>query len=239
MQSISKHLSSYLLVFSAIVLFACTANPITIETSMPTATYRFLALGDSYTIGESVDPLDRWPVQLAAAIQADGVLLDDPIIIAQTGWTTSNLLAQVEVNNPQGPFDLVTLLIGVNNQYQGKDIESYREEFGELLDISIDLAGGDPGKVIVLSIPDWGVTPFADGRNRDNIREQIDQFNLVNQTESLASGVHYVDITPISRKAVNDTTLLAPDNLHPSGKMYAAWVELLQPIASEILQPEG
>ena len=223
------------MVLSAIVLFACTANQITIETSMPTATYRFLALGDSYTIGESVDPSERWPLQLAATMRADGVHLDDPTFVAQTGWTTSNLLAQIEASNPQGPFDLVTLLIGVNNQYQGKDIKSYREEFNKLLDISIDLAGGDPGRVVVLSIPDWGVTPFAEGRERDRIRAQINQFNLVNQTESLASGVHYVDITPISRQAAEDSSLLAADNLHPSGKMYAAWVDLMRPTVSEIL----
>jgi lysophospholipase L1-like esterase len=215
-----------------------TVNPIRIETSMPTTTHRILALGDSYTIGESVDPSERWPVQLAATMRADGLLLDDPIIIAQTGWTTSNLLAQVESNNPQGPFDLVTLLIGVNNQYQGKNIESYWEEFGKLLEISIDLAGGDPGRVVVLSIPDWGVTPFADGRERSKIRAQIDQFNRVNQKESLAAGVHYVDITPISRQAVEDSSLLATDHLHPSGKMYAAWVDLLRPTVIKILQPK-
>ena len=205
---------------------------------MPTATYRFLALGDSYTIGESVDLSERWPVQLAAAIRADGVLLDDPIIIAQTGWTTGNLLAQIEASQPQGPFDLVTLLIGVNNQYQGKEIQSYREEFGKLLEISIDLAGGDPSRVVVLSIPDWGVTPFANGRERDRIRLQINQFNRVNQTESLAAGVHYANITPISRQAAENTRLLAADNLHPSGKMYAAWVDLLRPIVTQILQPK-
>ena len=233
-----NHLPVYLLAFSAIMLFACTANPITIETAMPTATPRFLALGDSYTIGESVDPSESWPVQLAATMRADGVLLDDPTIIAQTGWTTSNLLAQIEASKPQGPFDLVTLLIGVNNQYQGKEIESYREEFGTLLDISSALAGGDPGRVVVLSIPDWSVTPFAEGRERDRIRSQINQFNLVNQTASLAAGIHYVNITPISRQAAEDSSLLAADNLHPSGKMYAAWVDLLRPIVKEILQPD-
>ena len=226
------------MVFSAIMLFACTPNPATIETSMPTSTYRFLALGDSYTIGESVDPSERWPVQLAAAMRAEGLLLEDPIIIAQTGWTTSDLLAQIEASQPQGPFDLVTLLIGVNNQYQGKDIESYREEFGKLLELSINLAGNNPGRVVVLSIPDWGVTPFAEGRERDRIRAQIDQFNRVNQTESLAAGVHYVDVTPISRQAAEDSRLLAADQLHPSGKMYAAWVDLLRVTVTQILQPK-
>ena len=149
------------------MLFACTSRPTTIETTMPNTTYRFLALGDSYTIGESVDPSERWPVQLATAMQKDGLLLDDPIIIAQTGWTTSDLLAKIETTDPQGPFDLVTLLIGVNNQYQGRDIEAYREEFGILLEMAIDFAGGDPTRVVVLSIPDWGVTPFAKGRDSD------------------------------------------------------------------------
>lgn len=202
---------------------------------MSNTSHRFLALGDSYTIGESVDPSERWPVQLAAAMQTDGLRLDDAMIIAQTGWTTSNLLAQIETSNPQGPFDLVTLLIGVNNQYQGKDIEAYREEFGILLEMAIDLAGGDPSRVVVLSIPDWGVTPFAEGRNREKIRVQIDQFNHTNQTESQTAGVHYLDITSISRKAALDTTLLVADDLHPSGKMYAAWVEVLLPIVREIL----
>ena len=205
---------------------------------MPTATHRFLALGDSYTIGESVDPCERWPVQLAAAMRADGLLLDNPIIIAQTGWTTGDLLAQIEASKPQEPFDLVTLLIGVNNQYQGKDIESYREEFGKLLELSIDLASDDPGRVVVLSIPDWGVTPFAEGHERGIISEQIDQFNLVNQAMSQAAGVYYCNITTISRQAAEDTRSLATDNLHPSGKMYATWVDLLRPIVTQILQPK-
>jgi len=202
---------------------------------MPNTNYRFLALGDSYTIGEGVDPSERWPDQLTAAIQTDGLLLDDPIIIAQTGWTTSDLLAKIETNDPQGPFDLVTLLIGVNNQYQGKDIETYREEFGTLLEMAVDFAGGDSTRVVVLSIPDWSVTPFAVGRDQAQIAEAIDLFNLVNQGASLAAGVRYIDITPISRKAASDTTLLAPDGLHPSGKMYTAWVDLLLPIVREIL----
>ena len=202
---------------------------------MSNTTYRFLALGDSYTIGEGVDPSERWPAQLAAAMQTDGLLLDDPIIIAQTGWTTSDLLAKIETSDLQGPFDLVTLLIGVNNQYQGKDIEAYREEFGILLEMAVDFAGGDLTRVVVLSIPDWSETPFAVGRDQAQIAKAIDQFNIVNQAESLAAGVGYIDITCISRKAASDTTLLASDDLHPSGKMYAAWVDLLLPVVREIL----
>ncbi len=217
------------------MLFACTPRRTTIETTMPNTTYRFLALGDSYTIGESVDPSERWPAQLATAMQTDGLLVDDPIIIAQTGWTTSDLLAEIETSDPQGPFDLVSLLIGVNNQYQGKDIEAYREEFDILLEMAVDFAGGDPTRVVVLSIPDWSVTSFASGRDRAQITAAIDQFNIVNQRESLAASVGYIDITSISRKAASDTTLLASDNLHPSGKMYTAWVEVLLPIVREIL----
>jgi lysophospholipase L1-like esterase len=205
---------------------------------MPNTPYRFLALGDSYTIGESVDPDERWPAQLAETLQEDGFSIDGPIIVAQTGWTTSDLLAAIEAADPQGPFDLVTLLIGVNNQYQGKDIESYREEFGQLLDAAIGFAGRDSSHVVVLSIPDWSVTPFADGRDRDQIAEAIDLFNLVNREESLAAGVTYVDITPISREAVTNPTLLATDGLHPSGKMYAAWVGVLLPVVRETLQAD-
>jgi lysophospholipase L1-like esterase len=202
--------------------------------TMSNTPFRFLALGDSYTIGESVDPTERWPVQLVKATQKSGPPMDDPIIIAQTGWTTSDLLAALERTNLQGPFDLVTLLIGVNNQYQGKDIEAYREELNILLKKALDFAGGDPNRVVVLSIPDWSVTPFAAGRDLSQIADAIDQFNIVNQEESQSVGVHYLNITPISRQAALDTDLLASDGLHPSGKMYAAWVELLLPIVSEI-----
>jgi lysophospholipase L1-like esterase len=226
---------SCLFVFSSILLFACMSEPNTIKTEMTDTPLQILALGDSYTIGEGVDPSQRWPVQLAAALRAESFRLDDHLIIARTGWTTGDLLAAIEATDPQGPFDLVTLLIGVNNQYQGRDIESYRNEFRTLLGIAVDFAGEDPSRVVVLSIPDWGVTPFAQSRDRAQIAAAIDQFNLVNREKSLAAGVHYLDITPLSRQAADDPTLLATDGLHPSGKMYAAWVELLLPIAREIL----
>jgi len=226
---------SCLFVFSSILLFAYMLEPTTIETKMSDKPFRILALGDSYTIGEGVDPSEGWPAQLVTKLRDEGLLLDDPLIIARTGWTTGNLLAAIEATDPQGPFDLVTLLIGVNNQYQGRDIESYRGEFLTLLGTAIDFAGGDPSRVVVLSIPDWGVTPFAQSRDRAQIATAIDQFNLVNREESLAAGVHYLDITPLSRQAAGDPTLLAADGLHPSGKKYAAWVELLLPITREIL----
>jgi len=192
---------------------------------------RYLALGDSYTIGESVTPTERWPVQLAAQLHAHDLALADPLIIARTGWTTDELLAGIERQTSQGPFDLVSLLIGVNNQYRGRSSEEYRTQFQQLLHTAITLAGGHPDHVIVLSIPDWGVTPFAAGRQRATIAAAIDRFNATNRAETLQAGARYVDITPVSRQALHDTTLIASDGLHPSGKMYTKWVELVLPTA--------
>lgn len=202
---------------------------------------RYLALGDSYTIGESVPENERWPNQLVELLkyspqfgETEGGV--DVTIIARTGWTTSELWQGIQSNQPQGIYDLVSLLIGVNNQYRGSDISEYREEFRFLLEKAIEYAGGKPRHVFVLSIPDWGVTPFASGRDREKISEDIDAFNLVNLEESQKAGVHYVDVTPVSRKAVNDLALIAPDGLHPSGKMYAEWAKLALPMAVKILE---
>ncbi|MCE7935254.1 MAG: SGNH/GDSL hydrolase family protein [Chlorobi bacterium CHB2] len=192
---------------------------------------RFLALGDSYTIGESVAAAERWPMQLAERLRAGGVSIADPQIIARTGWTTDELNAAIDEANPQGPFGLVTLLIGVNNQYRGRAAEEYRGEFVGLLKRAIAFAGGKPSCVIVLSIPDWGVTPFAQGRDRARIAEEIDLFNRIAQEEAEAAGARFVDITPESRKAATDPTLTAADNLHPSGAMYSAWTNLVLPVA--------
>jgi lysophospholipase L1-like esterase len=187
--------------------------------SMP-QTPRYLALGDSYTIGESVPATERFPVQLARELG-----LGDPEIIAKTGWTTDELNAAIDAAHPQGPYDLVTLLIGVNNQYRGRDAEQYRGEFTALLQRAIGFAGGDAKKVVVVSIPDWGVTPFAEGRDRAKIATEIDQYNAINREETSRAGARYVDITPISRG--NDPTLVAGDGLHPSGKQYTEWVRLI------------
>jgi len=231
----AKFFRFYTLIVSSIMLLACTHQPATIPPTME-KNIRFLALGDSYTIGEGVDSAQRWPVQLTEALRQQGLQIENPLIIARTGWTTGNLLSAIAEANPQGPFDLVTLLIGVNNQYQGRDQETYRQEFRILLGLAIDLAGGDPSKVLVLSIPDWGVTPFARDRDRDQIRLEIDQFNAINLDETRAAGAYYLDITPNSRQAANDPALLAPDELHPSAKMYAAWVELMLLQAKVILR---
>lgn len=198
-------------------------------------TMHYLALGDSYTIGEGVATEERWPVQLATRLRQAGIAIEDPTIIARTGWTTDELIAGIKRQQPQGPFDLVSLLIGVNNQFRGREEAEYREQFRSLLQTAIAFAGGDTNHVLVLSIPDWGVTPFARGRNGAEIASAIDRFNAINQAESELAGVHYADITPISRQAAADLTLLADDELHPSGKMYAQWVALVLPIVKAVL----
>lgn len=200
---------------------------------------RYLALGDSYTIGESVTEDQRWPVLLAERLQAGGQSTAAPEIIARTGWTTDELQAAIQNTDPQGPYDLVSLLIGVNNQYRGYDLETYRQELRQLIEQSIALAGGRPGRVIVLSIPDWGVTPFAGSRDREQIAREIDAFNAVKQEEARAAGVRFVDITPISRQAVDNPALIAADGLHPSGEMYRQWVELIFPVVSEMLADDS
>jgi lysophospholipase L1-like esterase len=172
---------------------------------------RYLALGDSYTIGESVAEAERFPEQLARELG-----IPRPQIIAKTGWTTDELSAAIDEAKPEGPFDLVTLLIGVNNQYRGRDSLQYRYELRTLLQRAIAFAGDDPSNVIVVSIPDWGVTPFAEGRDRAKIAAEIDRYNYINREEASRAQARYVDITAISRG--NDPSLVAEDKLHPSGK---------------------
>jgi lysophospholipase L1-like esterase len=198
---------------------------------------RYLALGDSYTIGEGVADADRWPVQLAHALRAQGVALDDPQIIATTGWTTDELAAGIAEAAPQGPFALVSLLVGVNNQYRGRALGEYRVQFCQLLEQAIDFAGADAGRVLVLSIPDWGVTRFAAGQQRDTqqIADEIDRFNAVASEVCRARGVGFVDITPVSREHGADARMLADDGLHPSAAMYAHWTARALPVARQAL----
>lgn len=196
---------------------------------------RYLALGDSYTIGESVREADRFPSQLTALLVREG-LPTEVSIVARTGWTTDELWQGIQSRSLEPPYDLVSLLIGVNNQYRGYDINEYREGFKFLLNKAIEYSGGDPDHVIVFSIPDWGVTPFASGRDEAKIASEIDAFNFVNFEETEKTGAHYVDITPVSRRAKNDDSLIAPDGLHPSGAMYAEWANRALPIALDILK---
>lgn len=193
----------------------------------------YLALGDSYTIGQSVEPDERWPVILAAELKAAGKPIATPQIIARTGWTTRNLLDALEQNPPTGTFDLVSLLIGVNNQYQGRNMEEYRVEFRQLLQKSIGYAGDDTGNVFVLSIPDWGVTAMGEG-NRDHIAAEIDRFNAIAKEECDKQKVVFINITDISRTALNDPSMIARDQLHFSGKMYALWVKEALPRVKQL-----
>ncbi len=198
-------------------------------------TMRFLALGDSYTIGEGVDAAERWPAQLAARLREHGLPVDDPQIIARTGWTTDELAAAIDRADPSGPYDLVTLLIGVNNQYRGRSLDEYRAQFTDLLQRATAFAGGRPDRVIVVSIPDWSLTPFAAGRDRTQIARELAAFNRVNAEAAALNGARYVDVTPHSRTAADDGGLLAGDGLHPSGRMYAEWARLALPAACAAL----
>ena len=199
----------------------------------------FLALGDSYTIGEAVPENERWPVQLAGLLRGRRYAVTEPTIIAKTGWTTDELAAQLDVVRLRGPFSLVSLLIGVNNQYRGRDAEEYRAQFRELLQRAIGFAGGEPARVIVVSIPDWGVTPFAEGRDRAKIAADIDRFNAINREVTGQLGARYVDITPGSRDAATNASLTASDGLHPSGAMYSSWARAVLPEALAALKSPG
>ena len=195
---------------------------------------RFLALGDSYTIGEAVGERERWPMQLVAQLRAGGTPVGDPEIIATTGWTTTELTAGIAARDAKGPYAFVTLLIGVNNQYRGRPRDQYRAELRGLLQQGIGFAGGDPTRVIVVSIPDWGITPFAQGKDAAGIGQAIDRFNAIGREEATAAGAAFVDITPTSRERRPDWE--ASDGLHPSGAQYAAWTRLILPEAARLLR---
>ncbi len=196
----------------------------------------YLALGDSYTIGESVDVKDRFPVQLTEKLRSKGIEIDHPKIIAKTGWTTDELMEGIQQAGLKNEYDLVTLLIGVNNQYRGRDIKNYQSEFTQLLEQSIAFAGGNKGRVIVVSIPDYGVTPFGQTKGQARIAREIDAFNEVNKQICKQYDIAWIDITKISRSALHKSILVAKDGLHPSGKMYKMWVKEILPVAEEILK---
>ncbi|WMJ70456.1 SGNH/GDSL hydrolase family protein [Stenotrophomonas sp. 24(2023)] len=198
---------------------------------------RYLALGDSYTIGEAVAVEGRWPHQLAAALRGTGIALDDPHTIATTGWTTDELDAGIDRDGPQGPFDFVSLLIGVNNQYRGRPLGEYDGQFQALLERAIGFAGGRADRVLVLSFPDWGVTPFGAGSGRDlaRIAAETDAFNAAAAATSARHGVAFVDITGISRDHGHDPAMIASDGLHPSAAMYALWARRAEPVARGLL----
>lgn len=195
---------------------------------------KYLALGDSYTIGESVDEDKRFPVQLVKMLNDSGIKTMPAKIIARTGWTTNDLSEGIKNSDVSGTFDLVTLLIGVNNQYQGRDTAEYRIQFRELLQTAIQFAKGNEKRVIVVSIPDYGVTPFGKP-SEEKIASEIDIFNKINKEETEMRKVNYVYITTISRAAKVESSLIAPDGLHPSASMYKLWVQSIYPVAKRVL----
>lgn len=232
--------AGWLIVAACGVLTGCMAQiqPPALGPAAP-ADLRYLALGDSYTIGESVDARLRWPAQLVGRLRERGVAVAPPVIVAQTGWTAQELARAIDRQAPRGPFQLVSLQIGVNNQYRGLDVEEYRVALRSLLQRAIGLAGGDAGRLLVVSIPDWGVTPFAKGRDRDQIAAEIERFSEVNRAEAERAGARYIDITPQSRIAAAEPAMIAEDGLHPSGVMYAEWARLIEPAALAALAERG
>ncbi len=190
-------------------------------------TYSYLALGDSYTIGESVPVYENFPYQAVQMLRQKGKAFQAPEIVAKTGWTTDELSATIGKTGFLPSYDIVSLLIGVNNQYRGRSTDEYAVQFEALLKQAIVFAGGKPAHVFVISIPDWGATPFAQDRDRAKIAEEINAFNAINHKISTQYKVDYIDITPGSREALADPTLVAKDKLHPSGNEYAKWAAAL------------
>ncbi|MDG2372077.1 MAG: SGNH/GDSL hydrolase family protein [Flavobacteriaceae bacterium] len=202
--------------FSILLLIRCSENPNKI---------RYLALGDSYTIGEGLEVKNRWPNQLANRLEKSFNYSVNLKIIAKTGYTSRELLDEIDKKSLTNNYDYVSILIGVNNQYRGLDIVEFEEELNILLDKSISFANGKRDKVFVLSIPDWGVTPFGENRDRAMISKEIDEYNSVVSKVSANKGLKYYDITDISRKVEVIEGLVASDGLHPSALMYSMWVD--------------
>lgn len=219
--------------YNLLFLTICCSFILNLE-AMSQKNMSYLALGDSYTIGEGVPLYESYPYQVVQILRKKGLNILAPEIVAKTGWTTDELQTAINTAKFLPLYDLVTLLIGVNNQYRGKSTEVYAEEFETLLKQAIAFAGNDKGRVVVLSIPDWGATPFAEGRDRAKITAEIDAFNAINRKISSKYKVHYIDITPGTRLAAQDPTLLTKDKLHPSGKEYAKWAEKVAKIVATI-----
>jgi len=198
--------------------------------------HTYLALGDSYTIGEQVSAPDNFPHQTVKMLRTMGTDVTEPVIIATTGWTTDELATSIREHNITDTFSFVSLLIGVNNQYRGRSIENYREEFTQLLHQAINFAGGRPQRVFVLSIPDWGVTPFADGRDLHKIATEIDAYNAACKEIARAGKCHYIEITESTRAHGADPAYLVADKLHPSAKEYAIWAQRMAEQVSKELK---
>ncbi len=230
-----------------LIIFACFAcakekmmeTPQTNNTTInptPGAGLKYLALGDSYTIGQSVQESDRFPAQTVKLLADQNIKVQSPTYIATTGWTTANLINAINSQNPSKDYDIVTLLIGVNDQYQHMDTGIYRTRFTALLNTSVILAANRPSRVFVLSIPDYSATPYVYQSDKARVSREIEQFNSINKQITLDNNIAYIDITPGSREAATDLTLVAGDGLHPSGKEYAKWAMLLAPVIKNALK---
>jgi len=216
-------MSRSVLISVCILLFSATSLMAQNKKTM----YTYLALGDSYTIGEQVPSEDNFPHQLVKMLNDKGFSVAQPKIIAVTGWTTDELAAAIKAENITETYSFVTLLIGVNNQYRGRTVDNYKEEYTQLLEQAIGFAGGDPNKVFVLSIPDWGVTPFAEGRDRQQIARDIDAYNAAKEEITKDHKCHWLEITQSTREHGIDESYLVADKLHYSGKEYRLWAERL------------
>jgi lysophospholipase L1-like esterase len=206
-------------------------------------THSYLALGDSYTIGEGVAPEENFPSQVVAMLNNAPAgafgrrqAVEKPDVLAKTGWTTDELDAAITAAGISRTYDIVSLLVGVNNQYRGRSVEEYGVQFGQLLQRAIHFAGGEASHVFVLSVPDWGVTPFAEGRDRQGIARAIDEFNATARNGCQQQGVTFIDITSSQRLDGNKPEFLAPDGLHPSGKEYTKWAVKLSAFINTILK---
>jgi lysophospholipase L1-like esterase len=201
-----------------------------------------LCLGDSYTIGEAVQPSEKFSFQAVEILKKEGIIFSEPEVIAQTGWTTDELASAIDEKNLQRTFDFVTLLIGVNNQYRQRDIENYKKEFAVLLKTAIKYADGKNERVVVISIPDWGATPFvaqdSHKRSREKIAKEIDTFNAAQESICIKEGIHFINITGESRNAKDDRSLIEEDGLHPSAKMYAEWAAKVAVRIEEVLNKQ-
>ena len=197
---------------------------------------RYLALGDSYTIGEGVEDQERWPTLLVGMLATRGIDVGPPHYVAQTAWTTDELSDAIDAAKPAGPFDLVTLLIGVNDQYRSRPVSAFEGEFTTLVRRSIAFAGKRAERTIVVSIPDWGATPFAEGRDRAVIGKEISAYNEKAESIVRQLGAHWVDVTESSRAMLREPELAVADKLHPSGEMYRRWAELIAPVAEAAIR---
>jgi len=211
--------------FPITLIFSFAKNKYPFQMTEQKKANSYLALGDSYTIGQSVLSSENFPNQTVQLLNQQNYNFKSPEILATTGWTTDELQNNINSHTFTPPYDFVSLLIGVNNQYRGRSVENYKPEFESLLKQAIQFAGGNANRVIVVSIPDWGVTPFANGRDRAQIAKEIDDYNAANKYISVIYKVNYIDITPGSREAATDLSLVAGDGLHPSAKEYARWAQ--------------